>query len=64
MFSECQRQQLALEEKLAKRRRRELQKLSQEQEKEEQFFLQNTEKSTDTKGLADVRVYYNDKLYL
>ncbi|XP_056006529.1 trichohyalin-like [Ostrea edulis] len=50
---ECQRQQLALEEKLAKRRRRELQKLSQEQEKEEQFFLQNTEKSTDTKGLAD-----------
>ncbi|XP_061192886.1 trichohyalin-like [Saccostrea echinata] len=50
---ESQRQQLTLEEKLAKRRQRELQKLSAEQEKEEQLLLKNMDKSTDTKGLVD-----------
>lgn len=51
---ECQRQQLSMEEKLAKRRQRELQKLSREQEKEEELFMKNIDKSTNTKGLAVV----------
>lgn len=51
---ESQRQQLSLEEKLAKRRRREIQKLSKEQEKEEQLLMKNIDKSTNTKGLVEV----------
>ncbi|XP_062614600.1 trichohyalin-like [Saccostrea cucullata] len=50
---ESHRQQLTLEEKLAKRRRRELGKLCAEQEKEEQLLLKNMDKATDTKGLVD-----------
>lgn len=50
---ESQRQQLSLEEKLAKRRRREIQKLSKEQEREEQLLMKNFDKSTNTKGLVE-----------
>lgn len=49
---------------MAKRRRREIQKLSKEQEREEQLLMKNVDKSTNTKGLVEVSLLTVNLVYL